>query len=77
MYEASLKLTEEIKELTELVVRKTPLESIETMDGWEFEAMQKTIGITRLMNEVILKQAQLMESIDAKLDVLLAKVEAR
>lgn len=69
-------LVEELEGLKEMFMqREMTTSSLENMSKDDFQSTQALLRIMRTFNEVLLEEARVMDSIDNKLDMLLAKGE--
>ena len=75
MVNTTKKLIEEIHEVKELAIKELGSDIFNDMNGKEFELLKRIFNIVNTSEEVMLKQANLLETINYKLDRLLEQAE--
>ena len=73
MLTTTLKLNEEINELKGEIFKQIGFDDLINMDKEKFEMMKKVISIMDTSQELMIKQAELIEGIYKKLDELSLK----
>lgn len=71
--EKATNFTMEVNELKETMFNKFGAELFDSMNGEEFELIQKCFRLVDLSMEIVEEQAKTIQKIDEKLDKLLAK----
>lgn len=72
MVETTKKLIEEVEELKNDVIVKNGLNAFEEMDTDEFVMIQKLFKLLTTSEELMMKQAEMLTSMNNKLDKLLS-----
>ena len=72
MVETAKKFIEEVEELKNDVIVKNGLNAFEEMDTDEFVMIQKLFKLLTTSEELIMKQAEMLTSMNNKLDKLLS-----
>ena len=72
MVETTKKFIEEVEELKNDVIVKTALNTFEEIDGDEFIMIQKLFKLLTTSEELMMKQAEMLTSMNNKLDKLLS-----
>ena len=75
MVETTKKLIEEVEELKNDVIVKNALNTFEEMDRDEFVMIQKLFKLLTTSEELMMKQAEMLTSMNNKLDKLLSNEE--
>lgn len=73
MLETTKKIIEEIEELKNDLIVKNALNTFEELDGDEFIMMQKLFKLLTTSEELMMKQAEMLTSINNKLNRLLSQ----
>lgn len=73
MVETTKKFIEEVEELKNDVISKTAQDMFEDMDGDEFRMIQKLFRLLATSEELMMKQAEMLTSMNDKLEKLLSK----
>lgn len=78
MLETTKKFVDEINEMKTLAIKSTFDEDmVKNMNEKDLEAMQLTLKIIDTMSELLIKEAEMMEETNKKLDIVLKKLEER
>lgn len=75
MLETTKKLIGEIDDITGMCMRQFDLDDLMSMDKDQLEAVQKLVCIINTSKELIIKQAEMMEEQNIKLDLILESIE--
>ena len=78
MLETTKKLYDEMDELMELCMKKSDVSNMFLhMDAEEFELMQRCLKMYKSAKELAIKQAEIIENQDKKLDKILKLLEKK
>lgn len=75
MLETTKKLIGEIDDIMGMCMRQFDLDDLMSMDKDQLEAVQKLVCIINTSKELIIKQAEMMEEQNIKLDLILESIE--
>ena len=69
------RLVEELNNLKSLCIEEVLKNGIDNVDEKGFKAMQSTLKVIKLSNQLMIEQAEIMNDMNRKLDKLLEKTE--
>lgn len=75
MLEMTKKMIEEVEEIMDYCIKQIGFKDLTMMGKEDFEFMQKCIHLMETSKELAVKQAEMMDEQNRKLDLILEKME--
>ena len=73
----AIELKNELEALKELCIAEAVIGGIDSVDERGFKALQSTLKVIKLSNDLMVEQCKVMDEMNKKLDKLLDKVNKR
>ena len=75
MLKETMKLIDEIEDLKKAFIAEVGMDMLEDMNESQLSAIKKLYNVLKLSEDVMRSQAEILESMDEKLDKILSKIE--